>query len=146
MLTIGQLAARADMTADAIRFYEREGLLVPAARSAAAYRLYAEDAVRRLGFIRHAQQCGFSLGEIKELLELRASDRACCDDVYRVAVEKKLQLEAKIRALKAMSEALSGLIDACSRDTKPLDDCPILGALESSLARHEESDADAHPR
>lgn len=87
MLTIGQLAARADMTADAIRFYEREGLLVPAARTAAAYRLYADDAVRRLGFIRHAQQCGFSLGEIKELLELRASDRACCDDVYRVAVE-----------------------------------------------------------
>jgi DNA-binding transcriptional MerR regulator len=144
MLTIGQLAARADMTADAIRFYEREGLLAPATRNAAGYRLYAEDAARRLGFVRHAQKCGFSLGEIRELLELRGSDRACCDDVYRVAVEKKLQLEAKIRALKTMSDALSGLIDACSRDAKPLEDCPILGALESSLARNQKRDADAH--
>jgi DNA-binding transcriptional MerR regulator len=143
MLTIGQLAGRADMTADAIRFYEREGLLAPASRSAAGYRLYDHGAVRRLGFIRHAQQCGFSLGEIKELLELRGRNRACCDDVYRVAVEKKLELEAKIRALKTMSEALSALIDACSHDAKPLEDCPIVGALESSLARQRARSATA---
>lgn len=62
------------------------------------------------------------------------SDRACCNDVYRVAVEKKLQLEAKIKALKTMSQALSRLIEICSHDSKPLEECPILGALESSMA------------
>jgi DNA-binding transcriptional MerR regulator len=134
MFTIGQVAARAKTSADSIRFYEREGLIAPAARSPAGYRLYTDEAVRRLAFVRHAQECGFALSEVKELLDLRRDTRACCDDVYRVAVEKKLQLEAKIRALKTMSDALSGLIEACSHDAKPLDDCPILGALESSLA------------
>ena len=134
MYTIGQIAERANTSTDSIRFYEREGLIAPATRSESGYRLYTDEAVRRLAFVRHAQECGFALSEIKELLELRRETRACCDDVYRVAVEKKLQLEAKIRALKTMSDALSGLIETCSHDAKPVDDCPILGALESSLA------------
>lgn len=134
MFTIGQIASRTKTSADSIRFYEREGLITPAARSRAGYRLYTDEAMRRLAFVRHAQECGFALSEIRELLELRRDDRACCDDVYRVAVEKKLQLEAKIRALQTMADALAGLIETCTRDAKPLDDCPILGALESSLA------------
>ena len=92
--------------------------------------------MRRLGFIKHAQQCGFSLAEILELLELRSDDRACCDDAYRVAVEKKLQLEGKIKALKSMSQALSRLIEICSHDQRSLDECPILGALETGIAQH----------
>ena len=135
MLTIGEVAERAQTTADSIRFYEREGLLSPAGRSPSGYRLYTDEAIRRLNFIKHAQQCGFSLTEVRELLEIKTAERSCCDDVYRVAVEKKLQLEAKIRALKAMSEALTGLIDICSRDEKPVDECPILGALEKSMAK-----------
>ncbi|MBI4204817.1 MAG: heavy metal-responsive transcriptional regulator [Betaproteobacteria bacterium] len=135
MLTIGKVAARAQVSADSIRFYEREGLLSPAQKSESGYRLYTDEAIRRLNFIKHAQQCGFSLAEIRELLELKGHDRACCNDVYRVAVEKKLQLEAKIKALKTMSQALNRLIEVCSRDTKPLDECPILAALESSIAR-----------
>ena len=136
MFTIGKVAARANVSADSIRFYEREGLLSPASRSESGYRLYTEVAVRRLNFIRHAQECGFSLTEIRELLELRGTYTSCCDDIYRITVEKKLQLESKIRALKAMSDALSGLIEACSGDKKPLDACPILAALETSLSRH----------
>lgn len=134
MLTIGKIAARAQVSADSIRFYEREGLLSPAQKSESGYRLYTEEAVRRINFIKHAQQCGFSLSEIRELLELKGHDRSCCNDVYRVAVEKKLQLESKIRALKTMSQALNQLIEVCSRDAKPLDECPILAALESSIA------------
>lgn len=133
--TIGQIAARAEVSADSIRFYERERLLAPDGRSDSGYRMYTEEALRRLEFIKHAQQCGFSLGEIRELLDIRGDDRACCDDIYRVAVGKKLQLEAKIRALRTMSEALSELIEACSHDTKPLEACPILSALESSMAQ-----------
>lgn len=135
--TIGKVAARAGVSADSIRFYEREGLISPANKSGAGYRLYTEEAIRRLNFIKHAQQCGFSLAEIRELLELKGHDQACCNDVYRVAVEKKLQLESKIKALKTMSRALSKLIEICSRDAKPLDACPILGALESSMTKQD---------
>lgn len=135
MITIGKVAERAQVSTDSIRFYEREGLIHPAQKSASGYRLYTEEAVRRLGFIKHAQQCGFSLAEIRELLELRSDDKSCCDDIYRVAVEKKLHLENKIGALKAMSQALSHLIEQCSHDRKSLDECPILSALEVGIAR-----------
>ena len=135
MLTIGKVAASLQVSTDSIRFYEREGLLSPAKKSAAGYRLYTEEAVRRLNFIKHAQQCGFSLSEIRELLEIKSHDQACCNDVYRVAIEKKLRLESKIKAFKAMSQALTKLIEICSHDAKPLDACPILSALESSVAK-----------
>jgi MerR family transcriptional regulator, copper efflux regulator len=139
MLTIGKLAAALQVSADSIRFYEREGLLHPAKKSEAGYRLYTEEAVRRLNFIKHGQQCGFSLSEMRELLEIKSQDKACCNDVYRVAIEKKLRLESQIKAFKAMSQALTKLIDICSHDSKPLDSCPILSAFESSMAR-------PHPR
>lgn len=135
MLTIGKVAERAQVTADSIRFYEREGLIRPAGKSESGYRLYTEEAIRRIAFIKQAQECGFSLADIRELLELRSTDSACCDDIYRVSVAKKLQLEHKIKALNAMSQALTRLIDMCSHDRKSLDECPILGALEAGLAK-----------
>lgn len=134
-LTIGKVAKIAQVSVDAIRFYEKERLLEPARKSDAGYRLYNEDAVRRLTFIKHAQHCGLSLAEIRELLELKSRGDSCCEDVRGLAIQKKLQIEAKIRALKAMSQALSELIDICAGDRKPLDECPILAALESSLAK-----------
>ena len=135
MLTISKLASRAEVTTDAIRHYEREGLVVAAARTAAGYRQYDEDAVRRLRFIKQAQQCGFSLSEIGELLALKNSDAACCKDVRTVAIGKKLQLEHKIRALQLMSGALTELITVCNDEARPLDECPILAALETSMSR-----------
>ena len=135
MLTIGKVAQRAQVTADSIRYYEREGLIKPAQKSESGYRLYTDEAIRRIAFIKQAQECGFSLAEIRELLELRSTDKACCDDIYRVSVQKKLQLEHKIKALSAMSQALTRLIDICSHDRKSLDECPILGALEANGAK-----------
>lgn len=135
MLTISKLATRAEVTTDAIRHYEREGLVVAAARTAAGYRQYDGDAVRRLRFIKQAQQCGFSLTEISELLALKNSDAACCNDVRTVAIGKKLQLEHKIRALQLMSRALTELITICNDEARPLDECPILAALETSMAK-----------
>ncbi|MBU1263178.1 MAG: heavy metal-responsive transcriptional regulator [Gammaproteobacteria bacterium] len=135
MLMIGKLAREAGVTPDTVRYYEKEGLLAPARKSDAGYRLYDEDAARRLRFIRQAQQCGFSLSEIRELLTLKNSDAACCRDIKSVAIAKKLQLEHKIRALQAMSGALSGLIAVCDDETRPLDECPILAALENSMAK-----------
>lgn len=135
MLTIGKVAEKSQVTADSIRYYEREGLVRPARKSDSGYRLYTEEAIRRIAFIKQAQECGFSLAEIRELLELRSTDKACCDDIYRVSVQKKLQLEHKIKALTTMSQALTRLIDMCSHDRKSLDECPILGALEAGVAK-----------
>jgi len=133
MLTIGKLARGAGVTADAVRYYEKERLLAPAQKTAAGYRLYGQDAARRLRFIQHAQQCGFSLTEIRELLELRASDRACCKDVRSVAIAKRSQLESKIKALRELSQALDNLIEVCVNDFASLEACPILAALETTL-------------
>ena len=134
MLTVGKLALRVDVTTDTVRYYEKEGLLAPARKTDAGYRLYDDTAIRRLRFIKQAQQGGFSLAEIRELLALKSSDAACCKDVRSVAIEKKLHLEHKIKALRVMSQALSELITICDDETRPLEDCPILAALESSMA------------
>ena len=133
--TIGKLALATDVTSDAIRYYEKEGLLTPTTKTRAGYRLYNEDAMRRLRFIKQAQHCGFSLSEIRELLTLKNSDAACCKDVRSVAIEKKLQLAHKIKALQIMSQALTELITICNDEAKPLDECPILAALETSMAK-----------
>jgi MerR family Zn(II)-responsive transcriptional regulator of zntA len=129
-LTIGKVASLSKVTTDTLRYYEREGLISPAAKSNGGYRLYDRDAVRRVRFIKEAQRCGFTLIEIRNLLALRASNAACCRDVRRVALEKKLELEAKIKAMRGMSKALDYLIAACRNGSRSLDDCPILAALE----------------
>lgn len=134
MLTIGKLAARADITTEALRYYEQEKLLVPDAKSGAGYRLYRPDSLTRIRFIRHAQQCGFTLAEIRELLALQTGTSACCSDVRRLALEKKLQIEGKIRSLKAMSKALDTLITDCTADTHPVAECSILAALADEAA------------
>jgi MerR family Zn(II)-responsive transcriptional regulator of zntA len=83
-------------------------------------------------FVRLAQACGFSLPEIRQLLTLRADHAACCGGVRHLALEKKLRLEQKIRAMQEMSLALDKLIESCADETLAVDDCPILAALERS--------------
>lgn len=129
-LTVGKLAARCGIRADTVRFYEAEGLLKPKTRTASGYRLYDESAIKRIEFIQHAQQCGFSLADIAQLLELKTVDKGCCDDVRRVAIEKQLALKQRIRTLTGMAEILDRLIVACSDSSRPLDECPILAAMD----------------
>ncbi len=133
--TIGRLAALTKVSADTLRYYEREQLLRPRAKTPSGYRLYDEEAVRRVQFVRHAQNCGFTLAEIRSLLTLRGRDSACCSDVKKMAVERKLGLEARIRSMQAMSSALDRLIGACNREELPVDACPILLGLERIGAR-----------
>ena len=133
MLTIGKVATLSGTTPDALRFYEREGLIVPS-KGSNGYRRYGDDALHRLNFIKHAQLCGFTLAEIREMLLLRKQDSACCNDMRSLTIEKKLQLEQKIRMLQTMSRALDGLIEACTKDNQPLEECPILAALDVAIA------------
>ena len=140
MLTIGKLAALAGTTPNTLRYYEREGLVPPASKGDNGYRLYSQDAARRVSFIRKAQQCGFTLSDIRELLAIPQQASACCSDVRKLAVEKKLALEAKIRLMKAMSAALDQLIDNCVNDTHPIDDCSILNALNRVPSERPQAD------
>lgn len=134
MHTIGKIAALAGVSADTLRYYEKEGLIVPASKSAAGYRLYDGEAVRRIRFIKTAQHCGFTLSDIRELLTLKQADSACCADVRSVTIEKKLRIAHKLLALQAMSHALDELIERCAGGAAATDACPILAALENSLA------------
>ena len=133
MHTIGMMAALSGVSTDTLRYYEKEHLINPTSKTAAGYRMYDDEAVRRIRFIKSAQHCGFSLSDIQDLLTLKRADSACCEDVRSVAIEKKLHVAHKLRALQAMSTALDELIQSCEGGTAATDDCPILTALENSL-------------
>lgn len=133
MYTIGKMARLAGVSPDTLRYYEKEHLIRPAAKTAAGYRLYGDEAVRRIRFIKQAQHCGFSLSDIQELLALKQAESACCEDVRRLAMEKKLRIAHKLKALQAMSAALDDLIRSCEGGGAATDECAILAALESGL-------------
>src|SRR5262245_48692368 len=128
LLTIGEVARRAGIGVETVRFYEREGLLAEPARRASGYRQYGDDAVPRLRFIRRAKALGFTLKEIAELLALRDDSDATRADVRRQAASKVADIEAKVRDLQRMRNALLSLTATCHGDG-PAGGCPILEAL-----------------
>jgi MerR family copper efflux transcriptional regulator len=127
-LTIGDVAKEAKVNIETLRYYERRGLLASPPRSTSNYRLYAEDTVRRVRFIKAAQALGFSLKEIQELLSLQAAPQASCAEIRTRTESKITDIDAKIDLLSAMKHALSKLVEECSTNG-PLTDCPILAAL-----------------
>ncbi len=127
-MRIGELAKTTGIGIDAIRFYERHGLLPEPKRRESGYRTYAVDDVHLLQFIARAKQLGFSLQEIRELLEL---SNALDTDVASVkaATEKKLQdVERRLAEMTRIRDGLRTLIERCPGHGSP-EDCPILGAL-----------------
>jgi len=129
-LTIGEVAKRAQVHIETLRYYERRGLLASPLRSKSNYRQYTDDIVRRVRFIKAAQALGFSLKEIKELLSLRAAPQASCTDIRTRTETKITDIDAKIDWLIAMKQALSRLVEECSTNG-PLTDCAILAALKN---------------
>ncbi len=126
---IGQLSRMTGVNIETIRYYERRGLFPPPRRTPAGYRQYAEDAVSRLRFIKHAQKLGFSLNEIQDLLGLRVRHGAACDAVERKTRQKIEVVQQRIRDLQRMKRTLERLAAACAA-RRPTDDCPILEVLE----------------
>lgn len=137
-LTIGKLAKQVGVNIQTVRYYERRRLLSPTARKSSGYRLYGEDALKRLRFIKNAQTLGFTLREISDLLSLRVSSTARCGDVQRKAQAKLVQVEAKIRDLRALDRALQSLVHACKAG-QPTDRCPILKSMEENTKKQDES-------
>jgi MerR family copper efflux transcriptional regulator len=133
-LFIGKVARRAGVGVETIRFYERQGLLTAPIRKDSGYRLYPEHVLGRIRFIKRAKELGFSLKEIKELLELRRNSPAPCEDVCEKAQAKIANIEGKIAMLTKMKQALSELFAACQVRASSAD-CPILEFLEKESGR-----------
>lgn len=128
-ISIGQLAKAAGVGVETVRFYERKGLLDAPARKDFGYRQYGDEAVERLRFIRRAQQVGFTLKEIQDLLGLRDDPDARRADVRDRAAGKIADIDAKVRDLLAMRASLAGLLESCEGDG-PASGCPIITAFE----------------
>ncbi len=133
-LTVGQLAKHAEVGVPTIRFYERRGLLPVPARRTSGYRQYPPDSVRRVRFIRHAQELGFSLREVQELLALSIDPGKSCADVRTRAAAKVADIEAKTASLNRMRKVLLKLMNNCPGDG-PTDACPILLAMDDEHER-----------
>jgi MerR family mercuric resistance operon transcriptional regulator len=129
-LKIGEVAGRGGVNLQTIRYYEREGLLPKPPRLASGYRTFPETAVRRVRFIKRAQELGFSLAEIRDLLSLREHAGASARDMNERARAKIADIEDKILALRAMKDALNRLTERCP-GCGPLSDCPIVDALDA---------------
>lgn len=128
-MTIGQLADDAGVNVETVRFYERKGLIAQPSRPAAGYRTYDQQTSRRIRFIREAQELGFSLVEIRQLLSLRVDPATSCMAVKDAAEAKIRSIDEKVTALKTMRKALLEITSACSGQG-PTSECPILDALD----------------
>jgi len=127
--TIGQVAQAAEIGVETVRFYEREGLLAEPDRKSSGYRSYPASAIARLQFIRRAKDLGFTLNEIKQLLELRRDPESTAADVRKRALTKIQDIDSKIRSLQEIRSALEMLVNHC-HGRGPLSECPILDAME----------------
>lgn len=127
-MTIGQVSKLTGVGVETIRFYERSGLLSAPERKSSGYRVYSEDIVNRLRFIRRAKDLGFSLSEVESLLRLRVDSEVSCVQARQQAIEKITEIEGKIQDLQRIRTALTELISACD-EPREGGECPILKAL-----------------
>ena len=135
-MRIGEVAAEAGVGIQTLRYYERRGLLPAPKRQISGYRRYDSDVIQRVRFIRRAQDLGFTLQEIADLLTLWSDSGQCCSIVERRATDTLGRIEGKIRDLEQMRGALVNYVTAC-RDRQSFDSCPLLAALGRDPERPE---------
>jgi DNA-binding transcriptional MerR regulator len=137
-LTIGELAARAGMTPDALRYYERLGVIAHVPRTTGGFRVYPAEVVERLRFIKQAQRHGLTLVEIRELLRLDARRGANqCKQVQQLLQRKLVDLDARLIELQEFRRTLDGCLAQCNRTLaeKPDAACPVVDDLRFRRAR-----------
>ncbi len=133
-LKIGEVAKRSGVGVDTVRFYERRGLIADPPRRPSGYRQYPPETVQRVRFIRQAKALGFTLEEIRGLLELRVDPDKSCADVRALANLKIADIEEKMAKLARIKAALGELARAC-RGEGPTSECPILDAIDKEDVR-----------
>lgn len=126
-LTIGKLAKQANVTIETIRYYQRKGLLTEPEKPETGYRQYPSEAIARIKFIKRAQQSGFTLKEITELLSL---DGEHCEDVQKIAEQKRQQIDEQLKDLTSLRNVLDGLVKGCQQD-KTTDHCSLIDAFSN---------------
>jgi MerR family transcriptional regulator, copper efflux regulator len=124
-MKIGEVAKRSGIGIETIRYYEREGLLQEPERRPSGYRQYHESTLQRLEYIGRAKALGFTLAEIRELLELSFAAPSGCDHIRQRAEAKITDIEGKIRSLQQMRRSLRKIVDRCKAKDSP-DDCPLV--------------------
>jgi DNA-binding transcriptional MerR regulator len=117
-MQIGELARRTAITVDAIRFYERRHLLPKPIRSRGGFRLYSTDEIERLQFIRQMHGLGFSLREIKELIELRAHKIDACESIRELLKGKLAGVRAKLHELQELESELMNDLKKCNTELR----------------------------
>ncbi len=129
-MTIGKLAKAAEVGVETIRFYERTGLLKQP-KAQGSFREYTTEDIKRIRFVKKTKELGFTLEEIKEILELNSSTKATCSDVKKKADSKLSEVEQKIKDLQKMKKSLKELSEACGDSKQALAQCQILNCFES---------------
>ncbi len=127
--TIGQVARKAGVGVETVRFYEREGLIEQPPRRGSGFREYPVDTVRQIRFVVHAKALGFTLKEIMGLLSLRSRPAESCDSVKEQVEMKIADIEERISGLRRMKSTLGKLAQACRR-REPTAECPMWDVLE----------------
>lgn len=134
-LTIGRLAKAAGVNVETIRYYQRVSLLTEPVKPYDGFRVYPDETIDRIRFIKRAQKLGFSLQDIAHLLELGDGH---CDDVREQAEAKLSQVEAQIKDLQSMRKTLKKLISECNTDSES-GCCPIVQSLTEDSAKKKDS-------
>ena len=129
-LTIGKLAKQAEVTVETIRYYQRIGLLNEPAKALGSYRHYPPDAIGRIRFIKRAQQAGFTLKEIAELISF---DGTHCAEVRKIAELKCQQIDAQIKDLTTLRSVLDSLVNRCQTNAST-EHCSLIDALSNETA------------
>lgn len=134
MLRIGELAKLAGVTPDTIRYYEKQQMMDQPARTEGGFRLYTDNDLQRLRFIRHGSQLGFTLEAIRELLSIRVDPQHhTCQESKSIVQARLSEVEARIAQLEAMRRSLQRLNDACCGTAHSSVYCSILEALEQGV-------------
>lgn len=135
-LSIGKVSKLSGVSIETIRFYETKGLVHEPSRRESGYRQYQSDVLTRLRFIKKAQDLGFSLSEIKQLLMLEMNPKTTRTEIKSIAQEKILHIQNKIKDLQQMQKTLLTLTDQCNGKGK-IQGCPILEAFKKNEEKHD---------
>lgn len=129
-MQIGELSRHTGVNIETIRYYERVGVLPVPARQPNGRRSYGEADARRLGFVRHARELGFDLGDVRALLALQEQPEASCEDASRIAGAQLAEVEGRIARLLGLREELARMVAECRRGV--VAECRVIEALTSA--------------
>lgn len=130
---VGDIAEKVGVNVETLRYYEKIKIMPKPKRKESRYRIYDELDLRRLLFIKRAKELGFTLKEIKELLDLKIESTATCGDVKHLAEHKLNDIEERIKDLMNIKNVLLKLINQCVCEEVSTDECPILEVIEQKI-------------